>query len=349
VPSLRKRILKSGTVVWDIRYSVRGKQHSHHIGETDRRTAEKIFHKFCNSFAEGKSDGTRSPLDQAGSNNTPMMVPTLKDLAEHARVYAVSNKSPKTLEREQLSFADLIRFFGNIPLSELTPAKVELFKAERLKSVTPSTVNICVRQLNTAFSQAVALGWLDPSIQQRFKQIRVPEAEPPLWLNDDEVTLVLSTPDTEFRNFLVFLLHTGCRRNEALGLTWGDIDLERRQIMVRGTVGKMGKRRTIPVSEILFEALSNWHAERKGHLFPSYRSNQISMKFRHWAKRIGLREGISLHSMRATFASVLIQKGVDIYTVSKLLGHSSVKVTERHYIALDAKHVRSAVDLLSFK
>jgi site-specific recombinase XerD len=53
--------------------------------------------------------------------------------------------------------------------------------------------------------------------------------------------------------------------------------------------------------------------------------------------------------MRATFASVLIQKGVDIYTVSRLLGHGSVQVTERHYVALDAKHVRSVVDLLSFR
>jgi integrase len=349
VPSLRKRVLPSGKIYWDIKYRENGHQRYRPIGETDRRTAEKIFHKFCNSFAEGRSDGTRSPRDQAGSNNMPMIVPTLKDLAEHARVYAASNKSSKTLEREQLSFADLIRFFGNIPLSELTPAKIELYKADRLKSVTPSTVNICVRQLNTAFAQAVALGWLDPSIGQRFKQIRAPEAEPPLWLSDDEVALVLSTPDVEFQIFLLLLLHTGLRRNEALGLTWGDIDVERRQIIVRGTVGKMGKRRTIPVNEILFEALSNWHAERKGHLFPNYRSNQVSMKFRHWAKRIGLREGICLHSMRATFASVLIQKGVDIYTVSKLLGHSSVKVTERHYVALDAKHVRSAVDLLSFR
>ena len=56
-----------------------------------------------------------------------------------------------------------------------------------------------------------------------------------------------------------------------------------------------------------------------------------------------------LAALRATFASMLIEKGVDIYTVSRLLGHSSVKVTEKHYVALDAKHVRSAVEVLTFK
>jgi integrase len=72
------------------------------------------------------------------------------------------------------------------------------------------------------------------------------------------------------------------------------------------------------------------------------------MKFRRWVKEVGLPKGISVHSLRATFACHLIEKGVDIYTVSKLLGHSSVKVTERHYLALDPKHVQEAVARLAY-
>ena len=59
-------------------------------------------------------------------------------------------------------------------------------------------------------------------------------------------------------------------------------------------------------------------------------------------------KGISIHTLRATFACHLIAKGVNIYTVSKLLGHSSVKVTERHYLALDPAHLREAVNHLNF-
>jgi site-specific recombinase XerD len=54
----------------------------------------------------------------------------------------------------------------------------------------------------------------------------------------------------------------------------------------------------------------------------------------------------SCHTLRVTFACHLIKKGVDIYTVSRLLGHSNVKVTEKHYLALDPDHIRSAVNQL---
>jgi integrase/recombinase XerD len=70
------------------------------------------------------------------------------------------------------------------------------------------------------------------------------------------------------------------------------------------------------------------------------------MKFRRWARHVGLPKGISPHSLRATFACHLIEQGVDIYVVSRLLGHSSVKVTEKHYLALDPRHVQQAVNRL---
>jgi hypothetical protein len=180
VPSLRKRKLPSGRILWDIKYRLNGIQKYRAIGETDRRTAEKIFHKFCNQLAEQKSDDTGSSSDHVGNEGaSPMKVPTLQELAEHAKIYAQSNKSPKTLQREQQSFNALTRFFGDIPLSDLTPASMELFKADQLTRVSPSTINIVVRQFTTALSQAVELGWLDPSFKQRFRQIRVTEAEPP--------------------------------------------------------------------------------------------------------------------------------------------------------------------------
>jgi integrase len=181
-----------------------------------------------------------------------------------------------------------------------------------------------------------------------FKQLKLAEAEPPEWLDNEQIQILLSTPDMEFKRFLAFLLYTGCRRNEALGLQWGDVNLQRCQIVIRGQIGKMGKRRTIPVNGALAEVLAQWPEPREGLLFPHYGPNQVSMKFRRWVKEVGLPKGISVHSLRATFACHLIEKGVDIYTVSKLLGHSSVKVTERHYLALDPKHVQEAVARLAY-
>jgi integrase/recombinase XerD len=297
-------------------------------------------------LSEGRFDGTLITVNDpvAECDNGPR----LSDLAEQTRTFAESNKSPKTLEREQQALQQIIHLLGDIPISEITPARIEEYKAARLKEVAPPTINIEVRVLNTALNQAVELGWLKDCPSSRFKQIRLPEAEPPEWLDEEQITRLLATDDDKFRAFMLFLLHTGCRRNEALGVTWDDMDLTKRQIVIRGQVGKMGKRRTIPINDVLYTVLSAWLSPREGRLFPAYGPNQVSMKFRRWARDAGMPKGISLHSLRATFACHLIKKGVDIYTVSRLLGHSSVKVTEKHYLALDPQHVRSAVNQLDY-
>ncbi|MBU0507750.1 tyrosine-type recombinase/integrase [bacterium] len=331
--------------MWDIRYWISGKRKVFTIGETDRRTAMKIYAEFCRKHAGEKLDGTAIITEDSAE---PVTGPHLSDLAVQVRLYAESNKSPKTLEREQLALSQIIRALGDISLSEITPAKIEEYKAARLKAAAPQTVNIEIRVLNTALNQAVEQQWWNNLPSSRFRQIRLPEAEPPEWLVEQQIEQLLATEDDEFRDFLLFLLHTGCRRNEALGVRWEDVDLGRRQVVIRGRVGKMGKRRTIPINDALQGVLSAWSRPRAEQLFPNYGPNQVSMKFRRWSRQIGLPTGISLHSLRATFACHLIKNGVDIYTVSRLLGHSSVKVTEKHYLALDPDHVMLAINILNF-
>lgn len=343
MPSLRKRILRSGRVVWDIRYSVDGFQQSHYIGETDRRTAEKIFYKFCAKNAE---DNSGTPAERRKSRDDGIRLSTLAGLCKD---YAEANKSPKTAAREQLVFDALIHVLGDIKIQELQPSMIEAYKTTRLEKVAPATVNIEIRVLNTALAQAKRLGWQPQENDRAFKLLRLPSAEPPEWLSDEQIAVLLDTPDPQFRRFLLFALHTGCRRNEILGVEWKDIDLERKQIVIRGAVAKMGTRRTIPITNVLHATMTNWPGGKSGRLFPEYEPNQISMRFRRWVRLKGLSEGISLHSLRATFACQLMNRGVDIYTVSKLLGHSSVKVTEKHYIALDPTHVQNAVNKLDFK
>lgn len=119
-------------------------------------------------------------------------------------------------------------------------------------------------------------------------------------------------------------------------------------MMDRGQIGKMGKQRSIPINDALLRMLERWRGRHEGKLFPDLGPNQVTMTFRRRRREVGLPRGISIHTLRATFACHLIAKGVDIYTVSKLLGHSSVKVTERHYLALDPDHVRDAVNYLNF-
>ena len=76
--------------------------------------------------------------------------------------------------------------------------------------------------------------------------------------------------------------------------------------------------------------------------FP-YQVDYISKKFKSACERLNLPSGYHLHCLRSTLGSELVSKGVPIYTVSKLLGHSSVKVTEEHYLRLTIDDVRQAM------
>jgi len=286
MPSLRKRKLKSGKVSWDIRYYVDGVIRVHTIGTTDRRTTEKIFAQFNNKYAEGVVEPPQKHLTTTEAKNDPI----LSQLGALTRDFAETNKSRLTLECEQDCFLALINALGDLKLEDLTPAKIEQYKVKRLKVVSPQTVNVELRLLNTAFVQAYTLGWLKVKHKYRYKQIPIPDAEPPDSLTREEIRLVLLTDDLEFRHFLMFLLLTGLRRNEAMGLRWEDINFPRKQILLRSEISKMGKRQTIPIHRILQKMLEQMSVEKSGPIFPNYHPNQVSMKFRRWARQKELRK-----------------------------------------------------------
>ena len=100
---------------------------------------------------------------------------------------------------------------------------------------------------------------------------------------------------------------------------------------------------TATVKEIL------WNHQMKGYEFPlRYGQDHVSHKLRDYYKKAKIKDA-TLHTLRKTFGSLLLQDGyADIYTISKLLGHSSVKVTEQHYIYLLDENYQSSIDGMEY-
>ena len=135
--SLRKKKLSTGTTSWSIRYRHEGKMKSFTIGETDRRTAEKVKTQFDNQFAQGIV-----PKAVEKTPTAPVVAePTLGKLRELTRDHAETNKDHLTLMREQDALSAVINIIGDIKVSDLTPAKLETYKTKRLKNVAAATVN----------------------------------------------------------------------------------------------------------------------------------------------------------------------------------------------------------------
>ena len=144
------------------------------------------------------------------------------------------------------------------------------------------------------------------------------------------------------------------RLGEILNLQWTDIDLERKLIRVgdrEGFTTKSKRARVIPMNDQLIEimwsrkssAASELVFHRKGQ---KLREEFVSKKFKHFARRAGLEERVRFHSMRHTFASWLVQDGVSLYEVQKLLGHSNIAVTQV-YSHLQPGQLHATVNRLS--
>ncbi len=156
-------------------------------------------------------------------------------------------------------------------------------------------------------------------------------------------------PNLPMWRMITFLLNTGARRGEMFALKWADVSLESDTIRLVSSKsaknGKSAKVRYVPINESLRELFESMTAGApQEHVFP--RDINLRRKFKlalHWA---GLPE-YRVHDLRHTFASHLVINGTPLYTVSKLLGHSSIEVTQR-YAHLGNENLIQAVQCLKF-
>ena len=143
--------------------------------------------------------------------------------------------------------------------------------------------------------------------------------------NDDEMGLILSDIQPyEFQIFVRFAYYTGTRQGEIKRLTDDNI----KNAFVKGKSGKRQIKITSQAQTVLDEADELWN----------YSKNYICLKFKENMERLEIPDA-RFHDLRRTFGYNLIKQGMPIYQVSKLLGHTSVTTTEKHYAPLLATDV----------
>ena len=173
----------------------------------------------------------------------------------------------------------------------------------------------------------------------------------PLILSKGEVERILSAPRRpKTRAILMTLYATGLRRSEVAHLRVSDIDSARMTIFVQG---KGKKDRVVMLSPILLDTLRQyWRlAKPKYWLFPGrtpdqpISENDVFAVFHNAVRRAGISKHVSPHSLRHSFATHLLEAGVDLRTIQLLLGHRSLKTTAR-YLHVSQYHVRATASPL---
>jgi integrase/recombinase XerC len=144
------------------------------------------------------------------------------------------------------------------------------------------------------------------------------------------------------------LYGTGLRVAEGCGLDLDDLDEGRRTVRV---VGKGDKERVVPIGERALEALDAYLAlrgRRRGALFLNRRGGRLTARSAHrivraWARRAGLDQRVTPHTLRHSFATHMLSAGADLRLIQELLGHSRLSTTQR-YTHVSPEHLMKVYD-----
>jgi integrase len=228
-------------------------------------------------------------------------------------------------------------FFGDATLlADITPRLVVEYKNRRYQDgVSPATVNRALATLKKAFNLAVReWEWCHRNPVLSVSMEREHNARD-RWLSLEEEDRLLAACAPWLRDLVTFALNTGMRMGEILALTWQGVDLTRRTVTVFRS--KNGERRTIPMNQKVFALLTEKAKVRSiqtNLVFPSktqtlLESGHLRRSFRLALKKAGIMD-FHFHDLRHTFATRLVQAGVELYKVQRLLGHKSPIMTQRY-------------------
>ena len=226
------------------------------------------------------------------------------------------------------------RFTGGEPLlmKDITPEKMNELSAwlsQTYRNNTPVTYWVCIYHI---VKQAVNEGLIEDPLYgvKRPKTVDVMRS----YLNIDEVEKLSKvdwSPDEVVKRAFLFSCFTGLRSSDIRKLRWEMITKEGIEYRQK----KTGSVEYLPLSETARKLLGK--EQEEGVVFGLPSSNIVNKKLKKVAVMAGLKKHISFHTARHTFATMSLTVGVDLYTVSKLLGHKDISTTQIYAKIVDQK------------
>ena len=258
--------------------------------------------------------------------------------------------SQSTIQTYTVFVADFINFHTKTPLEELTNRDVELFIEtvfiERNYSVSSQRQFISALKIFTVFYPQIKINNL--SLERPKKSRTLPSV-----LSQEEVLRIIQyTQNIKHRAILTLLYSCGLRIGELINLKLADFHVERKQLIVKK--GKGRKDRYVSLADSFLPLLSNYYHSYKPTIYfvegqngGKYSAESIRSFLRKSCKKAGIRKLVTPHTLRHSYATHLLENGVDLRYIQTLLGHSKPETTMiyTHVQRKDLMEIQNPLDV----
>jgi site-specific recombinase XerD len=305
---------------------------------------ESTTNEVGKSNSAGISQGhlVQSPIEQVLKNLSRIELPAQEHFERYLRHKWRLNHKRSTLQGSFTSVRLFLEFYGESgkrELAEMERADLEGFiEQEQDRGLRISTVRTRLACIIAFLHFLMEQDLIPLSLLQRRIQLKLPEVLPRAMHPADVKKLLSVIDDTRDRALILLLLRTGMRIGEALGLRLNDLDMQDRKVhLFQGEKNSMG--RVVYLSDDVLGALKLWVRRRdpnKEFVFygrdnkPIWYSTGRS-RFVKYIQKAGLEQkGYTVHCLRHTFASELLNAGMRLECLQQLLGHQDIEVTRRY-------------------
>jgi integrase/recombinase XerD len=293
---------------------------------------------------EGWYDNRRKQrcLDRILGKLADQVVPGASEAGQYFRNLHRRNVSVHTLKTAFTSIQSFQAFLqncGKFDLHSLTQEDLEAFvESQQDRGLKPLSVKSNLRQIQTFLRYLIAGGIISADVVVHRIRIKVPDALPRAMDPLDVKRLLAVIENIRDRAMILVLLRTGMRIGELLRTRVSDVRLSERKILL--WVGEKNRTgRVVYLSEDACEALRAWERKRDaGKALLFYAQGRSSMSYTAartlWVKYLQKanlsHKGYSLHCLRHTCATELLNAGMRLECLQQLLGHSTVEQTRRY-------------------
>ena len=276
---------------------------------------------------------------------------SLKEFRWEYLKYSESFHTWKTTLTYKTTFNSMMKYFGEIQLIDLTRKTIEEYIQTLIRKTSIYSGRKDLINIKASLNWAVQNNYLINNPSQLIKRLKVPERLPLYYTREDFQKLIDVIDNQDIKDLVIFAVNTGLRQEELIHLQFRQVNFLDKSIILdnQNHITKSKKIRTLPLNEKAFTIINDRKKINDELIFTInnrlIQKDHLIHKFKKYVIKAGINSKLHFHSLRHTFASWLVQGGVSIYHVSKLLGHADIKTTEI-YAHLSLTDLKNSLDIL---